>query len=247
MQFPFDDSWGVSNRLPGWIYVASPRAIRFDHKGGSGKMVCCWQGLVKRRRSADKRLVWIRLIVVDTIACETILFHDYWMVFWMVQTNMFFSGVLQCRCGGCRSGFAHFDWCDMMVWLPFLKVWSAQALRFWHVKYVLNVCWLYVSCLFPLVAENESNLSQGGATFHAFPATMGFDHSVPRKLPVDPLSLTKEQKEKLSAPGPGWLLGFFGAKLWEFQRFSRTQTAWWCLMQSDAHWDSDLNMRRIPW
>jgi len=27
---------------------------------------------------------------------------------------------------------------------------------------------------------------------------MGFDHSVPRKLPVDPLSLTKEQKEKLS-------------------------------------------------
>lgn len=70
----------------------------------------------------------------------------------------------------------------------------------------INVCGLYVSCLFPLVAENESNLSPG-ATFHAFICFsccyMGW-LITPRKLPfVDPgSSLTKEQKEKLSAAGP---------------------------------------------
>ncbi len=126
------------------------RAIRFEHKGGSCNMVCCWQGLVKQRRSADKSPVWIRFIAVNAIVatwcidCETILLHDYWMV----QTNMFFSGVLQYRCGGCRSGSADFDWCDVMVWFPLFKeLWFSQVLRFWYVKYkcVLNLCKLSIS------------------------------------------------------------------------------------------------------
>lgn len=48
--------------------------------------------------------------------------------------------------------------------------------------------------------------------------------TAPRKLPVDPLSLTKEQKEKLSAPGPADCWGVLGRNF-GFQRFSKTQTA----------------------
>ena len=170
MQFPCDGSWEWEfHRVPGWLSYqqhqkhhikrmdlrcitptfSKCRAIRFEHKGGSCNMVCCWQGLVKQRRSADKSRVWIRFIAVNAIVatwcidCETILLHDYWMV----QTNMF-SAVLQYRCGGCRSGSPDFDWCDVMVWFPLFKeLWFSQVLRFWYVKYkcVLSLCKLSIS------------------------------------------------------------------------------------------------------
>ena len=56
--------------------------------------------------------------------------------------------------------------------------------------------------------------------------------TAPRKLAVDPLSLTKEQKEKLSAPGPADCWGV-GAKLW-FSTNPRLRLLD-CLMQYDAH------------
>lgn len=220
MQFPFDDSWGVSNRLPGWIYVASAIATRFDHKGGSGKMVCCWQGLVKRRRSADKRLVWIRLIVVDTIACETILFHDYWMVFWMVQTKMFFSGVMWRM--PLRVCSFWLMWYDGVI--TFLKGVICSGAEILACRVCINVCWLYVSCLFPLVAENESNLSQRGATFHAFPAaTMGFDHSTKEACSRSFVAHKGAEGETIRTWASG-LLGCWGETL-VFNE-SQTQTAW---------------------
>lgn len=81
----------------------------------------------------------------------------------------------------------------------------------------INVCWLYVFVVYFRWLQRTS------PTYHKEEPPF----TAPRKLPVDPLSLTKEQKEKLSAPGPAdcWAVG---AKLWFSTVFQDSDclTAW---------------------
>ena len=99
----------------------------------------------------------------------------------------------------------------------------------------INVCWLYVFVVYFRWLQRTS------PTYHKEEPPF----TAPRKLPVDPLSLTKEQKEKLSAPGPAdcWAVG---AKLWFSTVFQDSDclTAWCNMTHIEI---LNLNMRRIPW